>query len=84
MVVMSGIPTALSTCSLWKEGGQTHVKEGSGWREDSYGQGARVEDRFHVVSEGVWHRSAASGPEDWTVVAFHTAEQVQDDYDYPE
>jgi len=63
--------------------GETYVHTQEGWRRDTYGTGAQIEDRFHVVPLGVWHKSAAPGPRDWTVVALHTAVAVQDDYDYP-
>ena len=60
--------------------GETHVKTDTGWRVDRYGQGVQLEDRWHVVPEGVWHKSAAPDLANWTVVAFHTAPVVQDEY----
>ena len=63
--------------------GATHVKTSDGWRIDTYGIGDRIEDRFHVVPPGVWHKSAAAHG-DWTVIAFHSAEKVIDDYGFAE
>ena len=63
--------------------GETHVKTSDGWRIDNYGIGSRIEDRFHVVFPGVWHKSTAAHG-DWVVIAFHTAEKVIDDYDFVE
>ena len=60
--------------------GETHVETPEGWRIDRYGIGDRLEDRWHLVPEGVWHKSAAPGPGHWTVVAFHTAIEVQDEF----
>jgi hypothetical protein len=60
--------------------GETHVHTGQGWRVDRYGKGANLEDRWHVVPQAVWHKSAAPGPGNWTVVAFHTARDVQDEF----
>lgn len=60
--------------------GETHVQTDRGWRVDRYGKGSSLEDRWHVVPQAVWHKSAAPGPGNWTVVAFHTAREVQDEF----
>lgn len=60
--------------------GETHVQTDRGWRVDRYGNGPALEDRWHVVPQAVWHKSAAPGPGNWTVVAFHTAREVQDEF----
>lgn len=60
----------------------THVQTADGWRVDRYGQGdaAVLEDRWHVVPPGVWHKSVAPGARNWGVVAFHSAREVSDEY----
>ena len=57
---------------------ETHVHSTDGLRVDRYGQGGSVdlEDRWHVVPPGTWHRSIARD----AVVAFHSARQVIDEY----
>ena len=61
---------------------ETHVETAGGWRVDRYGLGGSValEDRWHVVPEGVWHKTAAPGLTHWGIVAFHSASQVSDEY----
>ncbi len=61
---------------------ETHVQTADGWRVDRYGQGdaAVLEDRWHVVPPGVWHKSLAPGARNWGVVAFHSAREVSDEY----
>ncbi len=61
---------------------ETHVETEERWRVDRYGRGASaaLEDRWHVVPPGVWHKSAAPGRRDWSVVAFHSAREVSDEY----
>lgn len=61
---------------------ETHVHTPDGWRVDRYGQGnpAVLENRWHVVAPGVWHKSAAPGARNWGVVAFHSAREVSDEY----
>jgi len=61
---------------------ETHVQTEDGWRVDRYGQGdpAALENRWHVVPPGVWHKSVAPGRRNWSVVAFHSARDVSDEY----
>jgi mannose-6-phosphate isomerase-like protein (cupin superfamily) len=61
---------------------ETHVETTTGWRIDRYGEGEgqAVENRWHLVPPGVWHKSNAPGPGDCTVVAFHSARTVRDDF----
>jgi hypothetical protein len=61
---------------------ETHVQTADGWRVDRYGQGdaAVLENRWHVVPQGVWHKSVAPGGRNWGVVAFHSAREVSDEY----
>ncbi len=61
---------------------ETHVQTDSGWRIDRYGQGPEttLEDRWHVVPAGVWHKSVAPGAVNWSVAAFHSAAQVNDEF----
>jgi hypothetical protein len=61
---------------------ETHVLTENGWRADRYGQGdpPLLEDRWHVVPPGVWHKSVAPGRREWSVVAFHFAKDVSDEY----
>lgn len=66
---------------------ETHVQTESGWRIDRYGEGAvqlsenqSLENLWHLVPPGVWHKSNAPGPGDCAVVAFHSARDVRDDY----
>jgi hypothetical protein len=61
---------------------ETHVQTDAGWRIDRYGEGAAqsLENLWHLVPPGVWHKSNAPGPGDCTVVAFHSAREVRDDY----
>ena len=61
---------------------ETHVQTAAGWRVDRYGQGQAevLEDRWHVVPPGTWHRSVAPGLSNWGVVALHTARDVEDEY----
>ena len=61
---------------------ETHVQTEDGWRVDCYGQGdpAALENRWHVVPAGVWHKSVAPGGRNWSVVAFHSARDVRDEY----
>ena len=61
---------------------ETHVETEAGWRVDRYGRGdpAALEDRWHVVAPGVWHKSMAPGRRNWSVVAFHSAREVSDEY----
>ena len=61
---------------------ETHVRTKDGWRVDRYGQGgpALLEDRWHVVAPGVWHKSVSPGRREWSVVAFHSAKDVSDEY----
>lgn len=61
---------------------ETHVQDGTGWRIDRYGQGAEtaLEDRWHYVPPGVWHKSVAPGAANWSVAAFHSAAEVEDEF----
>jgi hypothetical protein len=61
---------------------ETHVHITDGWRVDRYGQrgSADLEDRWHVVPLGTWHRSVSPGARSWAVVAFHSAREVIDEY----
>ncbi len=61
---------------------ETHVETDGKWRIDRYGEGdaQTLENLWHLVPPGVWHKSNAPGPGDCTVVAFHSAAKVHDDY----
>ena len=61
---------------------ETHVQMDTGWRIDRYGQGPEtaLEDRWHVVPPGVWHKSVAPGAVNWSVAAFHSAAEVDDEF----
>lgn len=61
---------------------ETHVQTAIGWRIDRYGQGPEtaLEDRWHVVPPGVWHKSVAPGAVNWSVAAFHSAADVNDEF----
>ena len=61
---------------------ETHLQTTDGWHVDryGYGDGAQLEDRWHVVAPGVWHKSVAPGARNWGVVAFHSARDVSDEY----
>ena len=61
---------------------ETHVEAAAGWRVDRYGEagGQALENLWHLVPPGVWHKSNAPGPGDCAVVAFHSAREVRDDY----
>ncbi len=61
---------------------ETHVETEGRWRVDRFGEGAPavLEDRWHVVPAGVWHKSTAPGRRHWSVVAFHSAREVSDEY----
>ena len=60
----------------------THVQTADGWRIDCYGQGdsAALQDRWHVVPPGLWHKTVAPGASFWGIVAFHSAREVSDEY----
>jgi hypothetical protein len=64
---------------------ETHVETATGWRIDRYGLGgsAVLEDRWHVVPQGAWHKTVAPGLADWAIVAFHSAHRVSDEYRTP-
>jgi hypothetical protein len=61
---------------------ETHVMTENGWRVDRYGLGdaAVLEDRWHVVPLGLWHKTVAPGASNWGIVAFHSAREVIDEY----
>jgi quercetin dioxygenase-like cupin family protein len=61
---------------------ETQVETMDGWRVDRYGQGrsAELEDRWHVVPRGAWHRTVSPGAKNWGIVAFHSARDVSDEY----
>ncbi len=61
---------------------ETHVETPGGWRVDRYGDddADTLENLWHLVPPGVWHKSNSPGPGDCTVVAFHSARVVRDDY----
>jgi hypothetical protein len=62
---------------------ETHVQAEEGWRIDRYGgDGAQntLDDRWHVVPPGLWHKTVAPGATNWCVVAFHSALEVDDEY----
>ena len=61
---------------------ETHVQTVDGWRVDRYGHGEAtvLEDRWHVVPPGVWHKTVAPGARNWGIVAFHSAREVSDEY----
>lgn len=61
---------------------QTHVQATGGWRIDHYGEGdcLALEDRWHVVPPGTWHRTLAAGRLNWGIVAFHSAADVADEF----
>jgi len=85
----AGLDTALerhpnSTQVLFVLDGQieTHIETADGWRVDRYGEGsaAVLENRWHFVPQGVWHKSCAPGPGDCVLAVFHSAREVQDQY----
>ena len=61
---------------------ETHVETDGRWRIDHYGEGSVsvLENRWHVVPAGVWHKSDSPGPGDSVVVALHSAREVQDEF----
>lgn len=61
---------------------ETHVQTADGWRVDRYGQGdsAGLQDRWHVVPPGLWHKTLAPDASYWGIVAFHSAREVSDEY----
>ena len=61
---------------------ETHVQTADGWHVDRYGYGdsAQLEDQWHVVAPGTWHKSVAPGGRNWGIVAFHSAREVNDEY----
>jgi hypothetical protein len=60
---------------------ETHVQTADGWRTDRYGHAdSSLEDRWHVVPRGLWHRTVAPDATNWGVVAFHSAREVSDEY----
>ena len=61
---------------------ETHFQTAGGWRVDRYGEGdpAVLENRWHVLPPGAWHKSVAPQLRDWGVVAFHSARDVSDEY----
>jgi len=60
---------------------ETHVMTTAGWRIDRYGgeDVAALQSRWHVVPAGVWHRTVAPDVQNWAIVAFHSARQVNDE-----
>lgn len=63
---------------------QTHVKTARGWRVDRYGHATNagaLDERWHVVPAGQWHKTETAGPQPWVVATFHSAVQVSDEYD---
>eukprot|EP01138_Halocafeteria_seosinensis_P006106 gb/GECG01006242.1/.p1 GENE.gb/GECG01006242.1/~~gb/GECG01006242.1/.p1 ORF type:complete len:162 (+),score=14.12 gb/GECG01006242.1/:1-486(+) len=63
-----------------KGSGRTQVERNGQMENDHYGEGEQLTDRWHYVPMGVWHRSIADSTEPWAVVAFHTARNVEDEY----
>lgn len=61
---------------------ETHVQTGTGWRIDRYGQGPdnTIENRWHYLPQGVWHKSLAPGASTWSVLAIHSAAVVTDEF----
>ena len=60
---------------------ETHVQIDGTWRVDRYGHGGgALEDRWHVIEPGLWHKTQASGLQHWAIVAFHSASEVHDEY----
>lgn len=61
---------------------ETHVQTGTGWRIDRYGQGSdrTIENRWHYLPPGVWHKSVAPGASHWSVLAIHSAAVVTDEF----
>lgn len=61
---------------------ETLVETTDGWRVDHYGEGdsANFENRWHFVPTNAWHRSMAPGTRNWTILAFHSAREVSDEY----
>lgn len=61
---------------------ETHTETADGWRIDRYGDGsaAVLENRWHFVPQGMWHKSRAPGPGDCVLAVFHSAREVQDQY----
>ena len=44
------------------------------------GVATALEDRWHVVPPGVWHKTVVPGARNWGIVAFHSAREVGDEY----
>ncbi len=61
---------------------ETHVELAHGWHIDRYGHGAgtTLEDRWHVVEPGTWHKTIGANGGMWSIVAFHSAPDVADEY----
>ncbi|NAS29992.1 hypothetical protein GTQ40_03315 [Flavobacteriaceae bacterium R38] len=62
--------------------GETRVLRDQKWEKDVYGENyeASLDSRWHYVEKNAWHQSVAVGNKPWTLVAIHTATDVQDEY----
>ena len=60
--------------------GETHVRTQKDWRTDQYGEGSDLKSRWHFVAPNTWHKSVAAPSNNWTLVAFHTARNVNDEF----
>lgn len=62
---------------------ETHVQTDTGWRIDRYGQGSdcSIDNRWHYLPTGVWHKSVAPNASQWSVLAIHSAAAVADEFE---
>ena len=58
--------------------GEIRVLEGENWRIDRLGPSEEL--MWHCVPAGTWHQPVPSEQSHWYVLAFHTADQVFDEY----
>ncbi|MDP9196158.1 MAG: hypothetical protein M3O22_05240 [Pseudomonadota bacterium] len=65
--------------------GETRVLRNGVWEADSYGsdRNEAFENRWHAVPDNTWHQSVATGSASWILATFHTAQNVQDEYEVP-
>ena len=66
-------------CLLIRGSGRTDFQQGDAgamYRSVAF---AALQSRWHVVPAGVWHRTVAPGVQNWAIVAFHSAQQVNDE-----
>lgn len=61
---------------------ETHVQTDQGVRVDRYGSppAQALDDRWHIVPLGRWHKTVAPRKRNWAVAAFHSARVVSDEF----